>query len=72
MRIDTKRISKSGGEAEMQTFRKLKCVICDHIYDEKEGDPASGLAPGTKWEDVPETWTCPDCGATKDAFVVVD
>lgn len=56
----------------MKIFRKFKCVICDHIYDEKEGDPASGIAPGTKWEDIPDTWTCPDCGATKDAFIALD
>ena len=53
----------------MTTFRKFVCVICDHVYDEKDGDPASGIKPGTKWEDVPSDWVCPECGATKDAFV---
>ena len=50
-------------------FRKFHCVICDHVYDEAAGDPDSGLAPGTRWEDVPANWTCAECGATKADFV---
>lgn len=52
----------------MSQARKFKCVICGHIYNEAEGDPALGIAPGTRWEDVPESYTCPDCGATKADF----
>ena len=52
----------------MSAFRKFICVVCNHIYDEALGDPDTGVAPGTKWEDVPATWTCPDCGATKADF----
>lgn len=52
----------------MSAHRKFRCIICDHIYDEALGDPETGIAPGTRWEDVPTDWTCPDCGATKDAF----
>ena len=44
------------------------CVICGHVYDEAEGDPARGIAPGTRFSDVPADWTCPDCGASKDDF----
>jgi len=44
------------------------CIICGWVYDEKEGWPEEGIAPGTKWEDVPDGWVCPDCGATKDDF----
>ena len=44
------------------------CIICGWVYDEKEGWPEEGIAPGTKWEDVPDGWGCPDCGATKDDF----
>jgi rubredoxin len=51
-----------------QSTRKFVCQICEHVYDEAEGDPASGLAPGTRWEDVPEDWSCPECGATKADF----
>jgi len=49
-------------------FRTWMCVVCGFIYDEAEGIPEEGIAPGTRWEDVPETWTCPDCGVTKDDF----
>jgi len=49
-------------------YRKFVCVVCNHIYDEALGDPETGISPGTKWEDVPETWTCPDCGASKADF----
>lgn len=49
-------------------FRKFICTVCGHIYDESLGDPDTGVAPGTRWEDVPADWICPDCGAAKDAF----
>ena len=49
-------------------FRKFMCVVCGLIYDEAEGWVDDGIAPGTRWEDVPETWTCPDCGVTKSDF----
>ena len=44
------------------------CIICGWVYDEKEGWPEEGIVPGTKWEDVPDDWVCPDCGASKDDF----
>jgi rubredoxin---NAD+ reductase len=47
-------------------FKKYKCVVCDWIYDEAKGDPDSGLKPGTKFADIPEGWSCPDCGVTKE------
>jgi rubredoxin len=47
---------------------KYVCNICGYVYDEAEGDPDSGIAPGTKWEDVPEDWVCPMCGVGKDDF----
>lgn len=47
------------------------CVICGFVYDEEEGIPHEGIAPGTKWKDVPDDWCCPDCGATKDDFEMV-
>jgi len=52
----------------MSEFKKYICVICAYIYDEETGDPDSNLPPGTRWEDIPEDWTCPDCGTTKDNF----
>ena len=49
-------------------FRTWMCVVCGFMYDEAAGLPEDGIAPGTRWEDVPDTWTCPDCGVTKDDF----
>ncbi|MEJ2553022.1 MAG: rubredoxin [Gammaproteobacteria bacterium] len=48
------------------------CVICGFIYDEAEGRPEDGIAPGTVWEDVPDIWCCPDCGASKDDFEMLE
>lgn len=49
----------------MQEYKRYICVICGFIYDEAEGWPEDGIEPGTRWEDVPENWFCPDCGAGK-------
>jgi len=50
---------------------KYKCTICDYIYDEAVGDPEHGIAPGTKFDDLPETWVCPICGVGKDKFMKI-
>ena len=50
---------------------RWECIVCGLIYDEKEGWPEDGIAPGTKWEDVPDDWTCPDCGVGKDDFELI-
>ena len=47
---------------------KYVCNICGYVYDEAVGDPDSRIAPGTKWEDVPEDWVCPMCGVGKEDF----
>ncbi|WP_277604685.1 rubredoxin [Pelomonas sp. CA6] len=47
------------------------CLICGWIYDEAAGDPEHGIAPGTRWEDVDMNWTCPECGARKEDFEMV-
>ena len=47
------------------------CLICGWIYDEGAGDPEHGLAPDTAWSDVPMNWTCPECGARKEDFEMV-
>ena len=52
--------------------RKYMCVICGFIYDEALGFPEDGIAPGTPWEDIPDTWCCPDCGASKDDFEMLE
>lgn len=53
-------------------MKKWQCVVCGWIYDEAVGIPEDGIAPGTKWEDVPEDWTCPDCGAPKSDFQMIE
>ncbi len=47
-------------------WRKFACVVCDYIYDEEKGDIENGLKPGTKFEDIPNDWRCPDCGVKKE------
>ncbi len=51
---------------------KYICIICGFIYDEQEGYEVDGIAPGTLWKDVPDDWYCPDCGATKDDFELME
>ncbi len=47
---------------------KYVCDICGYVYDPAEGDPDNGVAPGTAWESVPESWVCPLCGVGKEHF----
>jgi rubredoxin len=49
-------------------MKKYQCGVCGWIYDEEKGAPKEGIAAGTKWDDVPADWVCPDCGVTKDQF----
>lgn len=53
-------------------MRKWRCNFCAHIYDEAIGDPDTGVAPGTPLEDLPDDWTCPECGATKADYIQID
>ncbi len=48
--------------------KKYTCTVCGYVYDPEKGDPDSGIDPGTAFEDLPDDWTCPECGAPKDAF----
>jgi rubredoxin len=52
-------------------FQCWMCILCGWIYDEAVGDVGSGLAAGTRWEDVPADWVCPDCGVGKAEFEMV-
>ena len=49
-------------------FKIWVCLICGFIYDEESGLPDEGLPPGTRWEDVPASWACPECGVGKEDF----
>ena len=53
-------------------MRKWQCYFCGYIYDEAEGDPDSGVAAGTRWEEIPADWLCPSCGATKADFAMME
>lgn len=47
---------------------KYECDVCGWVYDPEKGDPDHGVAPGTAFEDIPDDWTCPECGVGKDSF----
>ena len=47
------------------------CELCGYEYNPANGDPENGIEPGTSFEDLPDDWTCPLCGATKEDFEVV-
>jgi rubredoxin len=53
-------------------YRKWQCLLCAFAYDEAQGLPDDGIAPGTRWKDVPVTWTCPDCSASKSDFELIE
>lgn len=53
-------------------YRHWMCVVCGYIYSEADGLPEEGIAAGTSWENIPETWLCPDCGVTKADFEMVE
>ncbi|MPW25344.1 rubredoxin [Alkalibaculum sp. M08DMB] len=53
-------------------MQKYECVLCGYIYDPTEGDPDGGINPGTAFEDIPEDWVCPLCGAAKSDFIPVE
>ena len=54
--------------ADGPEYKQYMCLICGFIYNESEGWPDDEIAPGTKWEDVPDDWVCPDCSVGKDDF----
>ncbi len=53
-------------------MKKYMCLICGYIYDPQTGDPDSGIEPKTAFEDLPEDWVCPECGAGKDEFELLE
>jgi rubredoxin len=52
--------------------KQWMCLNCGYVYREEVGDPEGGVAPGTPWEKVPDTWKCPDCAASKADFDMVE
>ena len=55
-----------------EPYRRYLCRVCGFIYDEAEGDPDGGLPPGTRYEDIPDDWECPDCGVSKADFELLE
>lgn len=55
-------------EETLDVMDRYVCIICGYVYDPAVGDPESGIAPGTSFEDIPEDWLCPLCGVGKDQF----
>jgi rubredoxin len=53
-------------------MKTYMCVICGFIYEEEKGWPEDGIPADTHWEDVPLTWVCPECGATKEDFEMME
>jgi len=51
-----------------EKMEKWECLVCGYVYDPDLGDPDGGIDPGTPFEELPEEWVCPECGAPKDQF----
>ena len=49
-------------------MKNYQCIVCGWKYEEEKGSPEHGIAPGTRWEDIPADWTCPNCGVDKSDF----
>ncbi|MCK5327258.1 MAG: rubredoxin [Candidatus Latescibacteria bacterium] len=47
---------------------QYECTVCGYVYDPEQGDPDADIKPGTAFEDLPEDWVCPVCGAGKEDF----
>jgi len=58
--------------AAEQAFKQWVCIICGWVYDEAAGWPEDGIAPGTRWEDIPADWRCPECDVGKEDFAMVE
>ena len=65
-------ISQGKNDMSDTNFKSWVCIICGWVYDEEAGAPDEGIAPGTRWEDIPDYWVCPDCGCGKDDFEMVE
>ncbi|MEK6748104.1 MAG: rubredoxin [Pseudomonadota bacterium] len=53
-------------------MKKYQCLVCGFIYDEEKGLPEEGIEPGTRWDDIPASWVCPECGVAKSDFDMVE
>lgn len=65
--VQTQEDTNTGVDA-VTSATKFVCTVCDYVYDPALGDPAQGVPAGTGFYDLPEAWTCPDCGAAQSQF----
>ena len=56
----------------MSDYKEYLCVVCGFVYSEAAGLPEEGIVPGTRWADIPDNWVCPECGASKEDFEMVE
>lgn len=59
-------------ERKENDMKQWQCVVCGFVYDEAKGLPEEGIVAGTRWEDIPADWACPDCGVAKSDFEMVE
>jgi rubredoxin len=57
---------------QRQCMKTYMCVVCGFVYEEAKGRPEEGIPPGTLWDDIPENWKCPECGAPKSDFEMIE
>ena len=72
MMNDSDRAAEAMKPAGSMIMKKYECTLCSYVYDPAVGDPDNGVDPGTAFEDLPDDWVCPDCGAGKEDFEPVD
>ena len=66
------RATNAIGSSAANGLKTWQCALCAFVYDEAAGLPHEGIAPGTRWQDVPATWSCPDCSASKADFQIIE
>ena len=62
----------TGDTMDSIPLKVWQCILCGFLYEEAAGMPQDGIAPGTRWADVPDTWICPECSATKADFEMIE
>ena len=70
--LDLSTVGQYAWTLRKQVMKKWQCIVCGLIYNEADGWPDDGIAPGTLWQDVPEDWLCPDCGVGKMDFEMIE
>lgn len=70
--IKQRKLTQIAKGKSMSDFKQYECTICGFIYNEEEGLPEEGIEPGTRWNDIPEDWMCPDCGLSKAEFEMIE